>query len=203
MIPAVQGALGKMDDDDKKLTIFRNKDGSPCINPDTGKNYLIGHNTDIYTNDYDDNDVMTANVNGKDTRDMFDDFAMKVFAKVEKDLNAEQEKQVEHLIALLNAPKSQSLGFKLSFRSNQNELDKVFGKNAPQVMKLLQSIEKNGKVTDKQISELEHYCERAQKKAGSKPAAKVASFLREAKKLAEAMKKEQEPSLRRTQSVSY
>ncbi|MCS5710403.1 hypothetical protein [Candidatus Berkiella aquae] len=199
VIPAdkagLAGALGKFDDKDRRLeTAISYPKGKP---PTPIK---VGHNTNVYGSELSPTSQTVKNANGMLAIEMFDNVVKKALFTnhVEINLDDSQKIQVEHLIHSLNR-KPSSPTSKLSFNTNQVMLEKVFGKNGSQVMKLLESIKQEGKITDKQLSVLENYCERAQKKVAKDPS--VGSFLVNANELIKAIKIQQDPSLRRSQSV--
>jgi hypothetical protein len=210
VIPAdtagLAGALGKMDDKDRKLWMYVNTDDlQPAVAEDQKTTFQIGHNNDIYNEEFDGrNNVMTVNENGKPTRKMFDDFARKMFVTSEVSLDADQKQQIGDLIRSLktvNSQPSTSSRVKLLVSSNVNELQKVFGKKATEMLKSLESIEKNGKVTEKQLGDIQHLCQHAQKKAGKKPSEKVNVFLKTANTFIEDTKSKVESNLRRSSSA--
>lgn len=185
------GALGKMDDNDRKVQTFRHPNTDITIMDAQNKNpwKLAGHNEALYNEHvfhFKGGNTLNAqaiNANGKPMKEMFDSFASKMFANTQLNLNPAQKQQASDLLAALQSfnaqPSPASKGI-LTFRQNVSELQKASGKKAPEIIKLLETIKENGKVTEKQLSDIQHFCQHVQKKAGKNPSPKVNEFLQKA-----------------------
>jgi hypothetical protein len=147
----------------------------------TGHN---GHNEEFYGDD------APKNGNGVKAYELFNQFVRKQFANPSVDLHITEKEQIRELITLMETTPRNS-GAKLAFSSNENAVKTALGKNGDEVLSILKLIEKAGKATQHQLSDLENHLQATE--AGSKSV--VRSFHTTGSQLLGSIKQRQNPRM--------